>query len=336
MKVITDVVSLANDATELDRDIEAIATAVKNSTGPISWRDLSKHVAWFDRPDARNHVREKLRIGEITQSDAELLYDWVDKGCITLHNTIPESDIDEVNAFVDDLLQTDVPNPDITLLGYTLDPAKGGDAVPHRDLVGLTPAQRQVNARLSPWRIHELRNQCAAASRIFRNKRLNDISSLIFDRPAYPRSTINFYLGSQQELHQDMAVFHVFPGNYLIGAWIALEDISPDSGPLRYAPGSHRSGQYPPFLNHPQTTLRTCSLSEYEGYYKFTNAAAAAVGGARFYEAKKGDVFLWHGMLVHGGSPVKNPALTRKSMVIHYLTQGVDQTGYVRGPFNWG
>jgi len=60
------------------------------------------------------------------------------------------------------------------------------------------------------------------------------------------------------------------------------------------------------------------------------------VGGARFYDAKKGDVFLWHGMLVHGGSPVKNPALTRKSMVIHYLTNGVDQTDLTVGPINWG
>lgn len=327
---------VATNSNELGRELEKIADAVKQTSGAIAWRSLSKHVAWFDRPDAHDHVQEQLSAGKITLDEEHLLRNWIDDGCLALEKVIPERDIDEVNAFVDDLMRTDVPNPEVTLLGYTLDPEKGGDAVPHRDLVRLTPEQRQANARLSPWRIHELRNQCAAASRIFQNKRLNDIASLIFGRTAYPRSTINFYLGSQQELHQDMAVFHVFPGNYLIGAWIALEDISPDSGPLRYAPGSHKSGQYPRFDNHPQTTLRTCPLSEYEDYYKFTNAAADKVGGARFYEAKKGDVFLWHGMLVHGGSPVKNLALTRKSMVIHYLTQGVDQTERVVGPFNWG
>jgi ectoine hydroxylase-related dioxygenase (phytanoyl-CoA dioxygenase family) len=319
-----------------DEAIERIANAVKQSSEEIDWQKLSNHAAWFDLPDAHDRVRNELQQGSITQGEAQLLDTWIKDGCIVLKDIIPTHDIDEINEFVDNLLTTDTPNPDITLLGYTLDVSKGGDAVPHRDLVKLSPEQREINARLSPWRIHELRNQCPAAQRIFQSKRLNDIASLIFGRAAYPRSTINFHLGSQQELHQDMAVFHVFPGNYLIGAWIALEDISPDSGPLRYAPGSHKSGLYPRFSNHPQSTLRTCPLSEYEGYYKFTNAEAEACGGARYYLAKKGDVFLWHGMLVHGGSPVKDPSLTRKSMVIHYLTEGVDQTDNTKGPFNWG
>lgn len=201
-------------------------------------------------------------------------------------------------------------------------------------MMGLSPEERRARARLSPWRIHELWTQCAASERVFRNREMQRVVDLIFGRPGYARSTINFYLGSQQELHQDMAVFHVFPGNYLIGAWIALEDISPDSGPLQFAPGTHRSSVYPAFRNHPQTTLRTCSLDEYAGYYRFTNDLAAQ-HGARPFIARKGDVFLWHGMLVHGGSPVKNPALTRKSMVIHYMVPGTDQTAKVVGPFNW-
>lgn len=321
---------------EFDQAMEHVKNAVNQSPDEIIWSKISNHVAWFDRPDAHERVRKDLGQGLISESDAKLLDTWITDGCLALKGMVPERDIDEVNEFVENLLATDTPNPQITLLGYTLDAAKGGDAVPHEDLVKLSPAQRQANARLTPWRIHELRNQCAAAQRIFENKRLTDIASLIFGRPAHPRSTINFYLGSQQELHQDMSVFHVFPGNYLIGVWIALEDISPDSGPLRYAPGSHKSGLYPGFANHPQSTLRTRPLSEYEGYYNFTNAEADASGGAKYYHAKKGDVFLWHGMLVHGGSPVNDPSLTRKSMVIHYLTDGVDQTDYIKGPFNWG
>ncbi len=230
---------------------------------------------------------------------------------------------------------TDQPKENITLLGYTLDKNKGGDAVAHKDLIKLTPQERLAQARLSPWRIHELWTQCPEAERIYKNKRLNDIATLIFGRPAYPRSTINFMLGSQQELHQDMAVFHVFPGNYLIGAWIALEDISPDSGPLRYVPNTHISEQYQGFDNHPQTTLRTCPLDEYSGYYKYMNSEAEKNGGAKSFIAKKGDVFLWHGKLIHGGSPVNNPDLTRKSMVIHYVTEGTDQTDKIVGPFNW-
>ena len=49
-----------------------------------------------------------------------------------------------LHAYVDDLLQTDVPNPDVTFLGFTLDEATGGTAAPHAELVRLSPATPPV------------------------------------------------------------------------------------------------------------------------------------------------------------------------------------------------
>ena len=316
--------------------IAKIAALPASGDKPIQWESLTDHVAWFDRTNAEEIIRQKKMAGNLNDDDHEILKKWVDDGFVILNNLVPNADIDELNQFIDDLFTTNIPNKDVTFLGYTLDKEVGSTSVPHEEMVKLSPAERQANARLSPWRIHELWVQCEAAKRIYLNKKLKDVASLIFDRPAYPRSTINFYLGSQQELHQDMSVFHVYPGNYLIGAWIALEDISADSGPLLFAPGTHKSSLYPDFRNHPQTTLRTCSLDVYDGYYKFTKELGHRDGDPKKFLAKKGDVLLWHGMLVHGGSPVLNPDLTRKSMVIHYLTQGVDQTDKITGPFNWG
>lgn len=313
----------------------AKAAAAKRGDGAaIDWTALAGHEAWFDRPDALDVVQSRVDRGELTPDQAELLRKWIVDGYVVLPGAVDHGDIDGVNAYVDDLLQTDVPNPDITFLGFTLDETTGGAAVPHADLVRLSPAERQARARLSPWRIHELWTRCEPARRVYQNARLTEAASLIFGCPAYPRSTINFYLGSQQELHQDMTVFHVFPGNYLIGAWIACEDISADSGPLVFSPGSHRAPPYAKFANHPQDTLRTCPLDEYAGYYAYTNALAAGHGTKQFL-ARKGDVLLWHGMLVHGGSAVRDKALTRRSMVIHYLRDGVDQTGSIVGPYNW-
>lgn len=309
--------------------------ARRGDGGPIDWTALAGHEAWFDREDALGHVQARLERGELSAEQAGLLRDWIVDGYVILPGAVDLADIDGVNDYVDNLLRTDVADPDITFLGFTLDEAAGGAAVPHADLVRLPPAERLAKARLSPWRIHELWTRCEAARRIYQNRRLAEAASLIFGCPAYPRSTINFYLGSQQELHQDMTVFHVFPGNYLIGAWVACEDISADSGPLVFSPGSHRAAPYPKFANHPQDTLRTCPLEEYAGYYAYTNALAAQHGTRQFL-ARKGDVLLWHGMLVHGGSPVRDPSLTRRSMVIHYLREGVDQTASVVGPYNWG
>ncbi|WP_313064672.1 phytanoyl-CoA dioxygenase family protein [Achromobacter animicus] len=330
-----DYFTKAQDYVGFDQALEDVAAATKDGNIPENWRDVTRHKAWFDRPDALAHVETMRAQMNLSDEQSTLLRHWVTDGYVVLEKAIPEADIDGTVDFIENLFTTDIANPNISLLGYTLDPKGKPGAVPHSEVVKLTPAERQANARISPWRIHELWTQCDAAKRIYQNQALTDLCSLIFDRPAYPRSTINFYLGSQQELHQDMTVFHVFPGNYLIGAWVALEDISADSGPLRFAPKTHLAPPYKKFKHHPQTTLRTNPLSDYAGYYRYTNQLAKKQGGAKPFLAKKGDVFLWHGMLVHGGSPVNNPAFTRKSMVIHYLTEGVDQTARITGPFNW-
>jgi len=36
---------------------------------------------------------------------------------------------------------------------------------------------------------------------------------------------------------------------------------------------------------------------------------------------KAGDVLIWHEDLAHGGTPIRNMSLTRKSLVTHYWSQ---------------
>jgi ectoine hydroxylase-related dioxygenase (phytanoyl-CoA dioxygenase family) len=43
----------------------------------------------------------------------------------------------------------------------------------------------------------------------------------------------------------------------------------------------------------------------------------------KVFLAKKGDVFIWHANLIHGGMPIIDHSLTRKSMVIHYYAKDV-------------
>ena len=33
---------------------------------------------------------------------------------------------------------------------------------------------------------------------------------------------------------------------------------------------------------------------------------------------RKGDVFIWHAQLYHGGAPIETPGRTRRSMVAHF------------------
>ena len=107
--------------------------------------------------------------------------------------------------------------------------------------------------------------------------------------------------------------------NYLIGVWLACEDIHPDSGPLVYYPGSHKEPLYPKFDNYPQTNLRTCAPSETTAYYDWLKKRSKNYKKDQFI-ARKGDILLWHGQLIHGGDAVVNPSLTHmESYVCHYI-----------------
>jgi len=39
------------------------------------------------------------------------------------------------------------------------------------------------------------------------------------------------------------------------------------------------------------------------------------------FHAKKGDVLIWHANTVHGGSPRRNPALSRRAVVCHFFVK---------------
>jgi ectoine hydroxylase-related dioxygenase (phytanoyl-CoA dioxygenase family) len=174
----------------------------------------------------------------------------------------------------------------------------------------------------------------AAAKRIFDSAELKRIASLIFARPGDPTFTINFMYGSRQALHQDSCVFHIAPPNYVMVAWLACENISPDSGPLVFCPASHKEPIYPGFDDYPQTNLRTMPKERMQEYYDYVSGLAAKYERKQFL-GSKGDVLLWHGMLIHGGDEVKRPELTRKSYVCHYVPPGMDVSSQVNGPFNW-
>jgi len=156
------------------------------------------------------------------------------------------------------------------------------------------------------------------------DKRLTDLLRFILDKEVVPFQTINFVHGSNQRAHSDSIHMTTYPLGYLIAAWIALEDIHPDSGPLFYFPGSHRL----PYLlnndfNEGETSLKL-GKKEYGDYEdKIEEQLRQSSFPKEVFLAKKGDILIWHANLIHGGLPVVNPALTRKSMVIHYYAKDV-------------
>ena len=150
---------------------------------------------------------------------------------------------------------------------------------------------------------------------------------MLYGRVPFPFQTLNFPNGTAQHFHSDAVHFHSLPHGFMCGAWVALEDISADSGPLVYFPGSHRM----PYLAARDFGLTQAEVLAEPAPQKFFERhwrdSVAANGYQRcLFEARKGDVLVWHANLLHGGSPVKNKSLSRWSQVTHYFFEGCAHT----------
>jgi phytanoyl-CoA hydroxylase len=104
----------------------------------------------------------------------------------------------------------------------------------------------------------------------------------------------------------------------MVGVWIALEDVQAGSGELRYVPGSHKLDPYEfgPGRRHYDSSLD--DPSKHHEYYPFTEQRCTEAGlvEQRFL-ARQGDVLIWSADLIHGGSPITDHRLTRRSLVAH-------------------
>ncbi|MDF1836412.1 MAG: phytanoyl-CoA dioxygenase family protein [Planctomycetota bacterium] len=173
-----------------------------------------------------------------------------------------------------------------------------------------TPAtgHTELTCRLDAWRWSEAVTQIACAPQV------SDLLGKLYGRRAFPFQTLSFEYGSRQYPHSDTIHFHSIPHHFMVGVWVALEDIDPDSGPLRVYPGSHLL----PVLDMFDLKLE----AGWEDYNKYEAAIAAIVEAQgiepREITLKRGQAVIWAANLVHGGASIHNEKLTRYSQVTHY------------------
>jgi len=172
-----------------------------------------------------------------------------------------------------------------------------------------TAGERRIQ---DAWRFDEDVRAIAA------NEAVLDLLSKLYGRPAFPFQTLNFPVGTQQDAHSDSVHFSSLPERFMCGVWLALEDISPEAGPLFYFPGSHR---WP---------IVTNALIGRRGYGSALGSAQDPYGPAwqalceahgvepETFVPRKGQTLIWCANLLHGGSHQIDPRLTRWSQVTHY------------------
>ena len=137
--------------------------------------------------------------------------------------------------------------------------------------------------------------------------------------------SLTFNKSSEQVIHQDFSyVFEQREVAKLAACWVALEDISADAGPLEYFTRSHLLGAGD-FFNWGESNVHILNradaasrAADYLAHLK--KQVVEKKWPSEIFLPRKGDVLIWHGLLLHGGTAMKNPNLTRKSYVCHYTS----------------
>ena len=167
--------------------------------------------------------------------------------------------------------------------------------------------------------------------KIAKSTTINKYLKFFYNKKPLPISTINFYAGTEQQLHSDYIHFGSVPELYLAGAWFALENVNKNNGPLTVVPGSHKLKIVSFFdfnLQNPKTLKELKShYSVYENYL-IEVIKEKKMKTKKIY-LKKGDVIIWAANLLHGGSKIIKKNHSRLSQVVHYH---FDKLDYVYNP----
>ncbi len=148
------------------------------------------------------------------------------------------------------------------------------------------------------------------------------------------------WVSTDRNWHQDDYLNPPYINSWYSAVWVALDDIHPDCGPFEFVPGSHK---WPLMKGHKVRMYLTPEERADIGWparaERFVNALADEEidrrGGERKkFIAKKGDLLIWHGRLMHRGSYANQPGMERRTLISHYsgLSHRVDMKHVERVP----
>lgn len=259
---------------------------------PISSVDLPANVTerpWLDGMDAGTQLAASGDLQRFDAATRASLENWPQDGYVILRGLFNATEVSEMNAEVDRLIRDKV-------VDFNFTGRKIMFAFHHSDVL-----RRYVHDR-----------------------RILDVMDFILGREVRVFQSINFLTGSEQAAHSDSIHMTTHPLGYMIAAWIALEPITADNGPLVYHPGSHK---LPYLLNSGYDHGGDRFVIGEDAYARYEEAIAKEIheGGfpAQELHAQPGDVLLWHANLLHGGKKMTTPNASRKSMVIHCFAKDV-------------
>ena len=282
------------DRLQPNRDLYRRYGLRKSIFSPVGSQDFGKFdttaLPWLDQPDALQKLEQHPDFQTFDAAIQVQIRQFVTDGYLVLFNFFPQEKTDALNADVDRLLTS-------------------GQA-------GFNYTGRKI------FNLHE--SSALAAAEFFRAPELLRLLSFLLGKPVIPFQSLGFTLGSEQRVHSDSIHMTTSPPGYMAATWIALEDCTPENGPLIYYPGSHRL----PYLTtadydsgNTALTIGEHSNRRYEDRVEELLREKGLT--PKPFLARRGDVLIWHANLLHGGSAITRAGATRRSMVCHYFAKDV-------------
>lgn len=240
--------------------------------------------------------------------EASLLDNWDKNGFVLIKNFFDTKKVDRVNHLVDQLWETRRSPENQVVIDVNLDSDRSR-RIPFKDA--------DDDARSSPYKLNDLYLEHEEIRGLALDVRLSRILEQLLGGKPLVINSLNFEYGSQQDDHIDTFYMPPKKQNRMLAAWIPLETVTLDAGPLHYYPGSHK---IPPYLfSHGKTNAIS---SELPGFYQYIEKELTKRSIEKTtLTAEAGDLFIWHAQLLHGGSPITQAQKTRRSLVVHYFRQ---------------
>jgi ectoine hydroxylase len=258
---------------------------------PISSKDFDNNTSdgpWLDDAHANEKLKDHPRLADFSNDIRNKIIQWPDKGYMILENFLSEKTVNDINQNIDELVKT-----------------------------------KELDFKYGNKLMFAFKKS-AIIDKVINQRSTIQILDFILGKEVIPFQTINFIRGSEQRAHSDSLHMTTYPLGYLIAVWIALEDVNEENGPLFYYPGSHK---LPYLLNEDYDHGGNFFRIGDKAYKKYEDKIESVIQKEKLekipFYAKKGDAFIWHANLLHGGSPILKQDSTRKSMVIHYYAKDV-------------
>lgn len=219
---------------------------------------------------------------------------WNDEGVVILPGVVPDDLIDRYKA---EFMQINGPihfHPD----GTTDGPKIGG-------------------YRETDYMYHPVVMEMAM------HKPIHDAVAGLLGEPAATHLLLTGWVSTRRSMHQDRYLNpQPTTGDFYAAAWVALDDVHPDSGPFEYYPGSHEwfTGALNKSLmakaldlSDPRWPAQSESL-----LFPLITAEAERRGVEKVtYLPKRGDCLLWSGRTWHQGAIPNTPEMYRGAFIMH-------------------